>query len=416
MKRNFLSFVEGFCELVRPKGVPPEFATWTALWTISAAVERRVWTFTRGEPLYPNLFIFLISPPGFGKGLTIDPARKLIGALGKDRLSASSMTHASLGDGLRSGKRAIIDSKTQQTTEYYALHVLNTELQVLLPVHDVITLGKITDLYDGKEYSESRRHGGEETNYVLQRVYLTMLGGTTPTHLFETFPESAFETGFFSRTILVWGLQSSEVGDLFNEGVDEENVERHLTKLGQDLRSIAKITGRFSWTEDAKNKANAFYKEHNPYGGSPVPSHPRLLHYCTRRTQHLVKLMMCYNLDRGATDLILREEDYDRAYDTLIATEARMPEIFQQHRQGGETSLVDEIHHTAWIIYQKTGKPITRGQLMRLFGAKVQAFKVPALIEMAVSGGWFQRTTDKKLGQIFTPRASTPSDTERKMK
>lgn len=412
-KRRLSSFIEGFQELVLPKGTPGEFALWTALWCIGAAVERRVWTFTLGEELFPNLFIFLVAPPGFGKGLALEPAHRIVNKLGKNWIGASSMTYASLADGLREGHRTVIDPKTQLVNEFWSLNVLSPELQVLLPEHDTALLGKITYLYDGKEYSESRRGGDGDNTFTLPRVLLSMIGGTTPEHLFSTFPESAFKMGFFSRTIMVWGTRGKDKTDLFSAGEAGEVATREADLL-HDLKLMREVWGQFLWDDAAKSAANNFYKEHQPYGGSPVPSHPRLLYYCTRRTQHLVKIMMLRAVDLGT--MTLTAEIYDWAYHVLISAEARMPEIFQEHNSGGETSVVNDVHHEMVTLYIKTGKPIPRSIVYQLFGARAQAFKIEALINMATMGGWMTRQNDPKLGTVYIPRTTLPTESEVKMK
>lgn len=411
LSRKFPSFIEAFDNLVIPKGSPPEFARWTALWLLGAAVERRVWTFTKGEQLFPNLFVFLIGPPGWGKGLVLEPAHRILSMVGKNRIGAQSMTSASLVDGLRLGQRTMIDPKTQKSSDFHSLNILSPELQVLLPENNVAITGKATYLYDGKAYSETRRD--EEKSFDLERCLLSMLGGTTTSHLFSTFPESAFSSGFFSRTVLVWGTIVGEPPDLFAAG-SEETVIKYEKALGADLKAISETQGQFTWSPEAKEKINVFFRQHYPYGGDPVPSHPRLLHYCTRRTQHLVKLMMLRGID--LSQFALDGAIFDWAYDLLIGTEALMPEVFKEQNQGGEANLVADVHHELARIYLKTKKPIPRSILYQLLGARTQAYKIEPLINMAVTGGWLEVVHDKVVGKCYIPRAQLPSDEEVRLK
>lgn len=413
-KRHFPSFVDAFAELVLPKGAPPEFARWAALWCISAATERRTWTFTLRENLFPNIFAFLVAPAGFGKGLVIEPAVRIIEVLGEKRIGASSMTSASLADGLREGQRNIIDPKTQAATSYHALNILSPELQVLLPEYDTALLGKATNIYDAKAYSESRRGGEGKNTFRLPHVTITLLAGTTPVQIFSTVPESAFQTGFFSRVVLVWGTPEKGKKSLFYDEAGEKAVMKLEADLAHDLKVIAEVYGKFRWEGAAQALTDQFFNENYPYGGNPVPSHPRLLHYCTRRTQHLIKLMMLRALDLGTMDLTA--EFYDWAFDTLIATEARMPEIFQEQNQGGETQTVNDLHHELVLHYAKTKKPVPRGYVYALFGSRVPSWKIEALLKMAVTGGWLLRLHDEKIGTCYVPRTVTPEETERKMK
>lgn len=415
MKRKFPSFVEAFKDLTVPIGAPVEFATWTAYWMLSAAIERRVWTFTKRRPLHPNIFAMLVAPPGIGKGLVISPARRILKSFAGDRVGAHSMTSASLVDGLKSGHRSIISNKAGKTDDYYALNVVSPEFQVLFPVYDPTFLGKVTNIYDADDYSETRRGGKGEYDFDLSKVWISMLGGTTPEQIFTTFPEGAFRTGFFSRTILVWGTPG-HVPDLFGGDMDSEEVAKTEGDLGSELKAISEITGAFKFNSRAAEAIRAFDSQNYPYGGDPVPRHPRLLNYCTRRTLHIAKLMMLHALDRGETNLLLTEKDYAAAYDLLIATEDQMVEIFKEANQGGEARMVDDIRHELSIMYAKTHKPIPKSKVFAMFLERTQAFKIQAILNSAVTGGWLRQVNDKEVGIAYVPSAGTPLDEEAEFK
>ena len=71
-------WIDGFCEFARDPTLPQIFTTWTAISTIAAMLERRVFTFIRREPLFPNLYVLFVSPPGGGKSSTIGRATELV--------------------------------------------------------------------------------------------------------------------------------------------------------------------------------------------------------------------------------------------------------------------------------------------------------------------------------------------------
>lgn len=415
--RNFPSFIAAYESFLSNKSTPREYATWAAVWAISAAVERRVWTFTMEEELYPNLFVMLAGPPATGKGNAIQPVRALVNGLGPNRVSASSMTSASLVDDLRASDRSIV-IPGQQTVDYHCLNICSPEFQVLFPAYDTVILAKVTDIYDCKPYGETRRGGKGDNSFYLERPCMTMLGGTTPEHFFGTFPEAAFRTGFFSRMIIVWGNER-HITKLISkrEAGASKKVRQEMAALQEDLTIISKYTGEFTFDEESEELVEAFYRQNHPYGGDPVPSHPRLLYYCARRHAHLCKLMMIFALDRGVSDeLILTADDYHRAYNLLIATEARMPELFADQNQGGHAQLVSDVHHELWLLYVKHKKPLPKAVLTRLLGARAKAFEHDTIIKMMVSGGWVRTEKDKKLGTCYVPLSDVPTDAERKMK
>ena len=63
-------------------------------------------------------------------------------------------------------------------------------------------------------------------------------------------------------------------------------------------------------------------------GQPPIPDHPKLIHYNTRRWAHLLKLTMVACVDRS-NDLRLEVEDFNRAMLWLLQAEKQMPLIFQ---------------------------------------------------------------------------------------
>src|SRR5574343_764727 len=49
-------------------------------WLISAALQRRVFLQSMERPLFPNLYIVLVGPPGVGKGIVITPTTEILRA------------------------------------------------------------------------------------------------------------------------------------------------------------------------------------------------------------------------------------------------------------------------------------------------------------------------------------------------
>ena len=69
-------------------------------------------------------------------------------------------------------------------------------------------------------------------------------------------------------------------------------------------------------------------------GEPPVPDHPKLIHYITRRRTHLYKLSMVASIDRSNA-LSLTQDDFNKALGWLIEAELTMPDIFK----AGSTSV-----------------------------------------------------------------------------
>lgn len=408
--RRFESFVDAFSTFLEKRHAPKEYHLWAGLWCLAAAIERRISTYTRGSDLYPNIFVILLGPPGFGKTTIIKPCRQLVGSLGKDRIAPSSMSFASFADHIKDYQRTIIDPRKQTTITYNCVNICSSEMQVMLPVYDTMLLGKITDIYDCDYYGESRRSA--QNNFEVERTCCSMLAGTTPTHLFHTLPEEAWATGFMSRCFVVWASQI-ELTSLFGDEDAEARDVEFLKLLAQDLKHISELTGRVRFTPEAAAKMDAF-GTYGLMGGPPIPRHPRLLNYAARRTGHLIKLCQLSVIDRK-DELLIEEYDYDRAYDWLIGMELNLPGVFQAHNSGGDSQITEDLHHEMSRIYiERGGKPLPRRYLVNFLMPRAQAFKHEAIIKAAVGGGWFQEIKDPQFGLLYIPAAESPFIFERK--
>lgn len=410
MPRKLPSFIAGFREYLEPMGSPVLFQHWTALWTLSAALERRVWVHTKKMDLFPNIFVILSAPPGIGKSTAMGPGRDLITSIAKDRVSMNSITYASYVDDLRAAKRSIVDSVSQKAIDYYCLNIFSPEFQVLFPDYDTKLLGKMTDIYDGKEYGESRRGGEGKNTFHMERVLVTMLAGTTPEHMFSTFPETAWNTGFMSRTILVWSTEV-QLRSLFDEG---GAGDRQLWEdLKHDIKLISDMYGKFVFNEEAKALIDVFHRS-SVFGGPPHPKHPRLLNYATRRSTHMLKLMMLSAVDRAVEDYVLTRIDYDNAYQWLTAAEAEMPEMFKTQTTSGDVQITSELRHFVMEIYLRTkNTPVPEFMLTKYLLSRTQAFRVQAIIDAAVAAKWLRKEPVGGRGVCYVPLADDPLDEDR---
>lgn len=417
--RNFESFVEAFSVYLSSRKAPKAYHLWAGLWCLSAAIERRASCFTNQNFLWPNIYVVLLGPPANGKSQIIDPCSELLLSLGDDRHTPSSMTFASLADHVRDFQRTIIDPKSGSAQSYSGVNILSSEWKVLLPTYDTQLLGKITDLYDCKRYSESRR--SEKNNFVVERTCCTMCVGTTPIHLFGTLPESAWSDGFLSRCFIVYS-EEVVIPKLFGDPSfdEEERIKQdriYMQKMKDDLKDVSGLQGRFRFAEDAALRFAAFAEHPSGMGGPPHPRHPRLAHYAGRRGQHLLKLGMLSSIDRK-DDLIVEVFDYERAYEWLIGMELNLPDIFRVNNAGGDSQIVEDMHHEMVTKFiEQGGKPLRKSHLTNFLMSRVQTFRHDAIIKAAVAGGWFKEASDQydpAKGTAYIPADESPFIFERK--
>lgn len=358
-----ISWIDRFVEAAADEAESPEvYRRWSAITTIGACLEQKVWI-NSPTPLYPNMYILLIGPPATGKSRTIGFARNLLAALDGFPFAPTSVTMASLVDSLKECERKIpiLIENEQHQLIYNSMTVMPDDLQVFMSDYNLSLIAGLTTFYDVEHpYRERRRTG--DLNVEIKRPQLSILGGTTPSHLFSVIPEEAWNQGFTSRLILIYSAEKTKKKAQFN------NVNlRKPVDLIADLEVISSLKGEFHVDSDAERA----FANWLALGEPPLPKHKRLEHYLGRRYPHLLKLSMVSSVDRG-NSLVITVEDFNRALGWLVDAEDRMPEVFDAGPMVVDGRIMEEIWH-----YMKKIDPAGNGMPER----KVKSFllqRIPA--------------------------------------
>ena len=138
MPRKLQSWTDAFFQYTEKIGSPPLFRRWCGIFTVAAALERKVWTVNNKGRLYPNLYMFLVGPPGTGKTVALDRASDFFQKLETHHLAPTSLTRASMIDHLEMSKRTPVNPMaTPPVTSFHSLTIMANELGTLLPVEGV---------------------------------------------------------------------------------------------------------------------------------------------------------------------------------------------------------------------------------------------------------------------------------------
>lgn len=372
---------------------PALFRKWAAIVTVAGALERKVWVRTKGSELYPNLYAVLVAPPGVGKTEVVWRARSMWESLEEHHIAGSSVTKASLIDSLNEAERRIVrPDQNPPVFSFNSLQIASNELGVLLPSYDNEFMNVLTDLYDGKNYSERRRTA--KINIQIKHPNLTILAGCTPGYLRETLPPGAWDQGFLSRVLLIYSGET-ELRSLFDE--EETNTELDHA-LKSRLAEISELMGRFVFTKDAAQFIDAWHLG----GQEPRPDHPRLAHYCTRRTAHLLKLSMIASA-ASRLDLRITIEDIQRALDWLIEAEFYMADIFKSMTSGGDSQLIEDTWHHLYTLYMKDKKPIGEHRMVHFLQERTPTHNIVRVLEIMERSKMIQKTLAPGVGTAYVP-------------
>jgi len=392
-------WVDLFVEQTDQISSPVLFRKWAAIYTIAATLERKVWVRTARSNVYPNMYIILVAPPGVGKTEVTWRARDLLSSLEDHQLASTSVTKASLIDELAAATRRWVISSPKPgqnpVDSFNSLILCINELGVLIPAYENEFMNTLTDLWDGKGYSESRRT--TKVTHKIDKPQLNMIAGCTPSYLVHVLPEGAWDQGFLSRTMLIYSGDSQKRSLFAETSIDQQEWDHLQTAL----EAISAFYGEMNWEQAAAEKMDAFHLS----DGEPKPNHPKLLSYTIRRTVHLIKLCMVASVSRG-DDLTIREADFNRAFGWLIEAETQMPEIFKAMSSGGTASVMDDTWHFIYEIYMKENKPIMKHRIIQFLLERVPAHNVETTLDMMVQANLIERSLEKA-GPAYKPKPKT---------
>jgi hypothetical protein len=382
-------WITGFIHLTEPTNAPESFRRWAAISILGSILERRVWNKLKKGFLFPNLYIILVGQPGVGKSTTLTIADRLARNVGEIHIAPSSVTTASLVDTIATATRTV------NHMQYNSLQVISSELQNFMPVYETQFVGMLTKLYDCELYEERRRTS--KIHIKIDNTQLSLLAGTTPSFIHQLLPDAAWNQGFASRTIFVYGDKPQTDG-IFLTG-DNEKVDADLAAdLLSDLKNIRDLCGQAVWNEDAKIAITKWASS----GEKPVPNHTRLTHYNSRRTTHLLKLSTIISVSRSS-ELRVSLEDFHTASSLLFTTEKTMPEIFRQMTVTRESRTMEDAQFYMLQLYEKLQRPVPEMYLYDFLKQRCAPQYIGKTIEVMLKAHMLQQRHDDWGNSEYTP-------------
>lgn len=395
MKRRLDDWIDRFFRSTEGLPSPEIFRRWAGISIVSGALERRVWVRSLRREFYPNLYTLLVAPPGVGKSVLTSLAAAYFRELPGQHLSANSLTKASLVDNLKEAERHFVrPNSNPAVVTFNSLKVCADEFGVFLSKYDNEFLSFMNAIYDNYPYSEKRRGG--DLHIEIRNPHITFFGGTQPGYLRDLLPEAAWDQGFTSRLLFIYDGESQLVDPLADEGEPLLDVD-----LTEDLKSIGEVFGKMTFEQEAAKLLVDWHMAKGP----PIPDHPKLHHYLTRRTAHILKLSMISAVSAGRHPTIVKE-DIERAFDWLFDAEARMPDVFRAMSSGGDIKIMEETWHYAFRIYSSTNKPIPEALIVDFIAEQAPAHNVTRILDVMIKANWLKVEVVNKVGNCYRPRAA----------
>lgn len=350
--------------------------------------------FTKRGPIWPNIYCLLVAYPGVGKTSTIEEAEKYYLQIPEPHKAPTSLTGSALVDAMVKNKRIVRGKDID--LDYNSMFMTVDELTAFLHKWDDEIIGIMSQFYGPREYAQWRR--GNELRLKIERPQLNVLGGSTPSNLLNLMPENAWEQGFTSRFVMLFSDERVNTDDFAGSSVHSLNDD-----MVHDLRVISSLVGDFNVTDEYRDAVNKWREAGEP----PTPTHPKLMHYTTRRRVHLYKLSMVSAIDYGDV-LLLTRRDFDRALAWLVEAEETMGDIFKAGAGNADAKAIDEIHHYV-LTSCIGGKKIPSYKIVNFAKARIPLHSVDRVISIMEKSGLIKQAgLDPKNKNVVLYAPSVP--------
>lgn len=377
MSRRLKNWIDAFIAYTEGKGSPRIYRLWAAIFTIGAVCERKIWLTTAKGKLFPNQYILLVGGAGIGKSLCTNTVHDLLDAIRSPEtpfhIAPTSVTKASLIDALGEADRRIIrPMESPAVVSFNSLTIVPNEFGVFLPSWEGDFMSSLTDLWDCKHYSETRRTA--KINISIPNAQLNMFSATTPIYLTSLLPEGAWEQGFMSRVLIVFS------GEVIHTNLFDflDNDAEGFDDLVHDLKDMYKAYGEMTVTDEAKVAINEWSRQ----GGPPQPDHPKLTSYSARRAAHLLKLCIIAAM-ASDSERIITLDHFAEALDWLIGLEIYMPDVFKSMKVGGDGRAIEECWHYVYQIYLKGNKePVPEHRVVHFLQERVPVHNIARILDV----------------------------------
>lgn len=378
--------VGNYLEYTRDIPSSAMYRMWAAIHAVGAAAERRIWTGLGINRLYPNLFVFLVGPPGVGKTQAINPMSVLLRKSGSTLLAPNDVTKQSLLDCLaESARGGVVDGKP---FDFHYSTVIVRELANFMSKYDLELTGILTDLYDCPAANEEKKRSHLKGK-MLPFPGLNLLVGTATENLGTTITPEMWGSGFMARVLIIFNADIIVPKDMFAEDImDEARAQAIIAGLSR----VGKMSGPMAWTPPARAMIQTLRE--NPSEGAPL--HNRLAHYITRRWLHLAKLCMIAALSRHS--MTVTDVDFDLAFHWLTQAETFMPEVFKdmvQHQDG--QIYADMRMHFFQLHLANNRKAVPANMIFEWLSKRVPSYTVERMVKIAESADYLRRVAGSGL-------------------
>jgi len=380
MPRHHADWLKAYLDYTSDTEPPVAYRFWSGVSTIASTLRRKVYIDQHFFKWIPNFYIIFVSPPGLLKSTTVGMGREFLDEIPGVTFGPGIMTWQTLPKVLREAVEMVPNGDGFDVTAPVTFTV--SELGTLIDPKDKQMIDVLVDNWDAKEVLDKRTKASGDDR--IDRPWINILSGTTPSWLQEHYPKHMIGGGFTSRCIFIFTNKKERLiaypGDFMND------QKRALKKsLIEDLTNINSMVGIYKLSNEAREWGTSWYKKNYEEPPESTLGSDLVLGMLSRRQSHVHKLAMILAAAR-TNDLIITQKDLSSASQIIASLQPDLEQIFSTlHTTRGQATT-----ERLWKTVHQKGK-ILQSSLYRLFVNSMNTKEFYEALVSAEMAGYIRR-------------------------
>lgn len=391
--RQLKDWIDSYMDYHSETESSPIFHKWACLFSLAAALRKKVNLNLGLFRIYPNIYVILVAEPGISrKSQAISYAKNILSVIDSIKISAESTTkEAFLCDLETSAQDETLPDGS--TFIHSSINVMSKELESFVgnkkENHRMLAL--LTDTFDCEELPFKYRTKNSGSN-IVPSIFVNLIAATTPTGLLNCFSNAAVGGGLTSRVVFVWS------GTKFKKVTyPEETPEMKILKkaLLGDLFEISRLVGSYTFTPDARQFWHEWYQSYDEFSVNRICKEKAFDGWYARKPLYIQKVAMLCSVSENSK-LVLEIRHFERAIKLIEDTEQPMGYVFAGM---GKSSLAVEIAKIKEVLANK--KVMKRIDLFAQFWPDLKPSEFQEVLDSLTQLGLIRVETRSAGGSLY---------------
>lgn len=244
-----MGFVEKLLNHTKEYESPESFWRWSAYVAIAGVLRDNVHVLDGDSKLFPNIYCLFLAGSAARKGRPVNLCEQILQEVGNTKIISGRASIQAILDELNHGET---DSKTGKVIKGGSAVFFAPELSAGL-VEDTAATGILTDIYDGKtNFKNLLRHSPK---FKVDRIVFSAFMASNEALIRAVFDIRANQGGLLGRTFLIVPDEFRASNSLMRATDKSDSLRDIIT----ELKEVAKLTGTFSFSEEAIDEYESWY-------------------------------------------------------------------------------------------------------------------------------------------------------------